>query len=369
MKTVIRRQYRSRRRAFTLAELMVVILIIGILVAILIPALNAVRLNARKTVTRANIGTLSTGLETFRADQTVGGKYPPSASDWRNESTGISWVKNPYQDLGGSMGTPRIEISGAGLLVWALAGADLLGTPGFRAFRSNVQDWAQDTDNTENNGAAGAYALDQNSREPLRPRVGPFVDLGSVPVSRWSDSDMSFVVPREADVSESLGRARAPQRRYPMFLDSFGQPVLYWRADPAGVRAADNNPLQLSGPERGIYHFVDNAGLLQPRRGSDDPLLLSVNPPPGETSGTLAQHGHVLTMGDSATGGFPADVKPSDVLNNEQQSFARHILDRDVTARAQPQNADTFLLLSAGPDGIFGTTDDIANFEPNGGKP
>jgi len=30
-----------------------------------------------------------------------------------------------------------------------------------------------------------------------------------------------------------------------------------------------------------------------------------------------------------------------------------------------PHNAETFILLSAGPDGLFGTEDDIANFPTN----
>ncbi|MFA6186310.1 MAG: prepilin-type N-terminal cleavage/methylation domain-containing protein [Phycisphaerae bacterium] len=42
---------------------------------------------------------------------------------------------------------------------------------------------------------------------------------------------------------------------------------------------------------------------------------------------------------------------------------------KDVTAstasRDRPVKPDSFLLISAGPDGLYGTTDDICNFEPN----
>jgi len=37
-----------------------------------------------------------------------------------------------------------------------------------------------------------------------------------------------------------------------------------------------------------------------------------------------------------------------------------------VKARLEPARADSYLLISAGADGRYGTADDIANFEHNG---
>ena len=68
------------------------------------------------------LGTLSTGLETFKADGRVGGGYPPSYSD---DADGDGEVESPYGNLPDSNIPSRFEITGAGLLVWALAGADL----------------------------------------------------------------------------------------------------------------------------------------------------------------------------------------------------------------------------------------------------
>jgi len=55
---------------FTLVELMVVVLIIGILVAIAIPVFNVAKLNAQRKSCYANMRTVSGAYQTWAADQT-----------------------------------------------------------------------------------------------------------------------------------------------------------------------------------------------------------------------------------------------------------------------------------------------------------
>jgi hypothetical protein len=43
-------------------------------------------------------------------------------------------------------------------------------------------------------------------------------------------------------------------------------------------------------------------------------------------------------------------------------SFARYVLDQSVRARNTPVRKDTYLLISAGPDGIYGNEDDVINW-------
>ncbi|MEM8678303.1 MAG: DUF1559 domain-containing protein [Planctomycetota bacterium] len=62
-------------RAFTLVELLVVIAIIGILVALLLPAVNSAREAARRTACVNNVKQVTLGLANF---QTIAGRYPPS---------------------------------------------------------------------------------------------------------------------------------------------------------------------------------------------------------------------------------------------------------------------------------------------------
>jgi len=68
----------SVKRAFTLVELMVVVLIVGILAAVAIPTLRG-RIDAAKwSEGRAGCGTIATALRAYAAEKTIHGTYPPS---------------------------------------------------------------------------------------------------------------------------------------------------------------------------------------------------------------------------------------------------------------------------------------------------
>ena len=65
---------------FTLVELMVVVLIIGILVAIAIPVFNAAKANAQKKSCFANQRTIEGAAQTFAADSATG-SLPTAVAD------------------------------------------------------------------------------------------------------------------------------------------------------------------------------------------------------------------------------------------------------------------------------------------------
>ena len=333
--------------AFTLVELLVVIVIIAILIGLLVPAVAKVRRMGHETACQAVIGSIGTGLETYKASEKLGGTYPPSVSDYLAGSQPWNYwqVNSPYMT-----GTTYIPMTGAGLLVWALSGADLLGTPGFQAY-GGAPSWGQSSGLnyvSANPATSDAYALDPG-RQPVHTRYGPFVEQSKLKVTRneATGGPPSFIVPAER---EALGNS-ARQRAYPLYLDAFGYPVLYWRADPAGRQMADK-ARQDNGTQtgtRGIYHWEDNAALVDSQNNSPDVLTLN-----------KSRELHVLQWYDytAAPGG------PSNDLT--APGFPTYIRDRAVKARYQPQRADSYLLVSPGYDGLYGTADDITNFQQNG---
>ena len=80
----------NRRRGFTIVELLVVIAIIGILVALLLPAVQAAREAARKMQCQNNLKQLALGV--INGEQTYR-KYPSNGWGWQ-------WVADPDRGYG-----------------------------------------------------------------------------------------------------------------------------------------------------------------------------------------------------------------------------------------------------------------------------
>ena len=70
----IKKNEASRRIGFTLVELLVVIAIIGVLVALLLPAVQAARAAARRSQCQNNIKNLALGVLNYESGQ---GSFPP----------------------------------------------------------------------------------------------------------------------------------------------------------------------------------------------------------------------------------------------------------------------------------------------------
>ncbi len=354
---------RTGALGFTIVELLVVIGIITILVALLIPAVTTVRNSAKELKTQSIFTATAAGLEAYR--NATGEPYPPSHSD--NKDNPI-WIVSPYSR--GESPTPiDVAVTGANMLVYALAGADLQGTPGFKDVRRPEDDdspgfWNNLDDFMDCSGGVshGLYALNYcpgggGDLEPLHRRFGPFLDINKTNITTMRDYAEDKLLPRN-DYTQSVpvptGNVSPDPDDYlkqPFILDGFGYPILYYKANVgAGGMMVD---WSTTPPGRGIFDPIDNALYTGMIAGG-------TNFAPNGGMDLGAGKNHPLRLANAP------DVNPDlDKWSDPdwQGTFADLIWDRKVTARNVPVNKDSYLLISPGEDALWGTDDDLTNFD------
>jgi hypothetical protein len=240
--------------------------------------------------------------------------------------------KNDFGDYPPSHGynasdpaNPDYDYCGAQTLTEALLGYDLLGFHKASIFRADGKDKNGNTIYPQPPDVPDQANLD--ARKDLymkRENVGVFkakdIFAGST-ISNGLELDRYLI----CDTFTSVYREIA----FPGNTQGFrvGTPILYFKANTDKVK------LDKDAPEDSIYNFWDNQRLIEQGRVSD---------------------GKPLYEG-FMTGGMNYD------------EFYERITDpikSPSAANPWPVCMDSFLLISAGRDSLYGTNDDICNFEP-----
>jgi len=354
----------SRRRGFSLVELLTVIFIITLLIGILVPSLSAARNAARKMTTKKALDSIKVGLEMFKNDngpdfpQTNG--YPPSFA--HPPISGALTVVEASEGRFPFMESKPV-ITGAHWLPAMLMGFDQLGYIK-RSIVPNKDDlqklpWKWYTPDPLNEG------------KPLQPRGGPYADTNGLAVKKTRD-----LPGRASPVGPPppLFKSWNDIQDLPVIVDAFDQPILYYAANAHGresnmvedERKVDNNygpGDQQNGPP--MYFHQDNIPFTG--KGDSDPADRGWDFGNSGAKHTIALSGAKDTAVEM--------VDPND--STHRDTFARYILDRKIyssyaahptdakpTMPLRAVNPDGYLLISAGVDGRYGTNDDVSNLPP-----
>ncbi len=226
------------------------------------------------------------------------GDYPPS---------------NLTTDYGGYCGAQK--------MTEAIVGWDLLG------FHPNTAWRADGLDATGGSGSYDpAHTRDTNNDgvpDTFDERKGPYLDISSDSVFKLGNTatrqglyiNTLNLAPDTYVICDAFGNQKI------RLLDgqtvSAGAPILYYRANTSEKTI------------RGVYNYLDNDAIVQIKELADN----------------RGDRRHPL--------GWP---------DNDYEYFYDYIRDPKIDARAWPYKPDSYILISAGADGIYGTSDDIRNF-------
>ncbi|MFI4911175.1 MAG: type II secretion system protein [Sedimentisphaeraceae bacterium JB056] len=322
-------------RAFTLIELLVVISVITLLMAVFGISANKVNQVARNLKQKAQMHSMEVGLELYLKDF---GDYPDS---------------DPVNAAGSYVYGPQH-------LTEALFGRDLAGFEVNSKFHGTG-------DGTLNGAAITDYYKPYSDISQNR-RKGPYMQIkeggvdviymnyGTTPLystaeltagSIYHDSSLAF---DPSDLDSQYNTAA------PVIVDVFrqkkierpsgentyvGTPVLYFKANRGSKLFSSDGPgsgATYSSLKEWTYNYFDNSGFYE--------LPNLKNPTDPDTTHRFS----------------PGYTDPVTGLTGIE-AFYDYITNDKVSSFDQAQNPEGFLLISAGRDGIYGTKDDVTNFE------
>lgn len=280
-------------RAFSLVELLVVILIIGIIVAIVLPALGGVRDSAKEADSKQLTTQVANAASTFYNDKRRSPGYftPQEMGDASNTARGFSAMQNAMLDLAGGV---------------------------------------------VNDGTAGSIRIGPSNNNARNVAYLPEAVGATGTGAYFPPSAKNFKVQDGTEGGTRLGVD--VHRQVPELVDSWGQPVLAWIEDPTAKQsvqsiadfAAATSPGSTTAVSARFYLNSNNALLGSTAFGKQrkDQFDLSVLSPDKPNAAT------------SLAGAMGSPGAPDDPTRN-------------LTAILPTRSRGNFVVHSAGRDGVI----------------
>ena len=287
MKSIVKQS--SRKKAFTIIELLTVMSIIVILIGVLVPALNNVRRYAKKVKQLAQFNAINAAIELF-SNENDG--YPPSGA--------LDGAGQPY--------------CGAMKLCEAMMGRDLLGFHPDSVFRA---------DGLDTTGTRPVYLPTPDN---VKTRMGTLLQFENANAYRIG-ADI-YGLGNTGSFNENLFVLCDVYTRDMRTGQKTGMPILYYKADTSNYLHDPNQPMTATNSGGNTYNYWDNQALVALGK-------------PWEQAGN-------------------ASAPPS--LANPAR-FYRNTRNNQITTVRRPYRTDSYILISAGFDGEYGTADDLCNFD------
>ncbi|HEC03111.1 MAG TPA: type II secretion system protein [Phycisphaerales bacterium] len=220
-----------------------------------------------------------------------------------------------------ALGPDGLEYCGAMKLCEAVMGQDLLGFHPDSTFRADGTNGVQALYPDSGSLSPAAY------RANLSTRKGPYLPLDNANAFSMEDlyGDTAPFLPRHfvlCDVYKRVTHRRIGSK--------VGMPILYYRANTANTL----HDVDMPDNPQNIYNYRDNQ--------------------------TLLALGKPWDQGNPGGVGTPASGTQA-LLNPTR--FYMNTRNEKVLTASRPYRADTYILISAGWDGEYGTPDDVCNFD------
>ncbi len=225
----------------------------------------------------------------------------------------LTTFKNDYGDYPRSdwplSPAPGSDYCGSQKLTEALVGWDLLGFHPKSDFRSNGRN------------DDGEFIYDANNPIFFDQRRGPYLELATFDAFRLGNISIRYpglffdtgpLAPNTFVLCDVFGEKKIMLSNGKTVRA--GAPILYYRANTSAKTI------------REIYNALDNDAIVNIKQSTD---------------------GKIHPLADTG---------------NQYQYFYNYILDPKISARPWPYRPDSYILISAGVDGLYGTSDDIRNF-------